>query len=83
MRTNRYTLASMAIAALVATAARADVFKMPSGDASLQFVTVGDPGNAPDTQWTGPPYNRPAAVGGLHVQDRRVRRDHRQYPAPS
>jgi formylglycine-generating enzyme required for sulfatase activity len=29
--------------------ARADVFNMPSGQTSLQFVTVGDPGNAADT----------------------------------
>jgi len=29
--------------------ARADVFNMPSGETSLQFVTVGDPGNAADT----------------------------------
>ena len=31
---------------LVVSAARADVFNMPSGEASLQFVTVGNPGNA-------------------------------------
>ncbi|MGO9110726.1 MAG: formylglycine-generating enzyme family protein [Thermoguttaceae bacterium] len=37
-------------AALVASAvtASADVFNMPSGETSLQFVTVGDPGNLPD-----------------------------------
>ena len=29
--------------------AHADVFNMPNGETSLQFVTVGDPGNAPDT----------------------------------
>ena len=34
---------------LVASAAEADVFNMPTGQTSLQFVTVGDPGNAPDT----------------------------------
>ena len=28
--------------------AQADVFNMPTGDTSLQFVTVGDPGNAAD-----------------------------------
>jgi len=37
-------------AALVAAAvsAHADVFNMPSGDTSLSFVTVGNPGNAAD-----------------------------------
>ena len=37
------TAAVMAAAALSATA---DVFSMPSGQTNLQFVTVGDPGNA-------------------------------------
>jgi len=32
-----------------AVSAQADVFNMPSGQTSLQFVTVGNPGNAPDT----------------------------------
>ena len=38
-------------AALLASAvsAQADVFNMPSGETGLQFVTVGNPGNAPDT----------------------------------
>jgi formylglycine-generating enzyme len=37
---------------VVSTAvAHADVFSMPSGQASLEFVTVGDPGNAPDTRY--------------------------------
>jgi formylglycine-generating enzyme required for sulfatase activity len=36
-------------AALAAPAAWANVFSMPAGVASLQFVTVGDPGNAADT----------------------------------
>jgi formylglycine-generating enzyme required for sulfatase activity len=35
--------------ALAANCACANVFNMPSGQTSLQFVTVGDPGNAPDT----------------------------------
>jgi formylglycine-generating enzyme required for sulfatase activity len=34
---------------LAARAAQADVFTMPSGETSLQFVTVGDPGNVADT----------------------------------
>jgi len=38
-------------AALVACAStvQADVFNMPNGQTSLQFVTVGNPGNAADT----------------------------------
>jgi formylglycine-generating enzyme len=38
---------------LSATVARADVFNMPSGQTSLQFVTVGDQGNAADTTGYG------------------------------
>ena len=43
-------LASAAAVFLVLTAgvARADVFNMPTGQTSLQFVPVGDPGNAAD-----------------------------------
>jgi len=38
--------------------AGADVFNLPSGETSLQFVTVGDPGNAPDTTGFGAvPYS--------------------------
>ena len=33
-----------------AVTVQADVFNMPNRQTSLQFVTVGDPGNAPDTQ---------------------------------
>ncbi len=41
----------LAAALLVfAVTVQADVFNMPSGQTSLQFVTVGNPGNAPDTQ---------------------------------
>jgi formylglycine-generating enzyme required for sulfatase activity len=45
----RARLLVAAVVVLVAGAARADVYNMPSGQTSLQFVTVGDPGNAPDT----------------------------------
>jgi len=38
-----------AIALLPASLARADVFHMPTGQTSLQFVTVGDPGNLADS----------------------------------
>jgi hypothetical protein len=34
---------------LVAGVGRANVFTMPTGQTSLQFVTVGDSDNAPDT----------------------------------
>jgi formylglycine-generating enzyme required for sulfatase activity len=37
----------------VAVVAQADVFNMPTGQASLQFVTVGDPGNVADTTGYG------------------------------
>ncbi|HEY4235229.1 MAG TPA: SUMF1/EgtB/PvdO family nonheme iron enzyme [Lacipirellulaceae bacterium] len=47
---------------LIAQTARADVFHMAPGLTSLQFVTVGNPGNAPDTR-----YNN-IAVGSVdHV----------------
>ena len=39
--------------ALVTQAARANVFGMAPGLTSLQFVTVGNPGNAPDTRYHG------------------------------
>ena len=42
-------LAAMAVALLAASVASAQVFNMPSGQTSLQFVTVGDPGNLADT----------------------------------
>ncbi len=42
-----------AIALLPASIARADVFNMPAGQTSLQFVTVGDPGNVADTKGNG------------------------------
>ena len=39
----------VSVLALAASAVQADVFNMPTGETSLQFVTVGDPGNAPDS----------------------------------
>jgi formylglycine-generating enzyme required for sulfatase activity len=39
----------IAIALLPSSLARADVFTMPAGQTSLQFVTVGDAGNLADT----------------------------------
>ena len=38
---------------LAASVAQADVFNMPSGQTSLSFVAVGDPGNAADTTGYG------------------------------
>ena len=43
---NRLFLLAMAV--LAAAMARADVFNLPTGQTSLQFVTVGNPGNAAD-----------------------------------
>jgi formylglycine-generating enzyme required for sulfatase activity len=37
----------------MAVGARGDVFNLPSGQTSLSLVTVGDPGNAPDTTGFG------------------------------
>ena len=36
-----------------AIAVQADVFNMPAGQTSLQFVTVGNPGNVADTSGYG------------------------------
>lgn len=46
------SIASVAVLALAFPAA-ADVFNMAGGTISLQFVTVGNPGNAPDTRYNG------------------------------
>jgi formylglycine-generating enzyme required for sulfatase activity len=56
---HRSLLRSLSVAAVAAitTAGHADVFQMPAGDTSLQFVTVGDPGNQPD----------PASIGYSNV----------------
>ena len=39
----------LAMTASISQAQVSNVFNMPSGEASLQFVTVGNPGNAADT----------------------------------
>jgi autotransporter-associated beta strand protein/uncharacterized repeat protein (TIGR03803 family) len=41
------------VALLPSSIASADVFNMPSGETSLQFVTVGDPGNVADSTGYG------------------------------
>jgi hypothetical protein len=48
----RAVVKGLLAAALLVSAvavARADVFNMPGGQTSLQFVTVGRPGNAADS----------------------------------
>jgi sulfatase modifying factor 1 len=42
----------------MAAGGRADVFNMPPGLTSLEFVTVGDPGNTADTRFVTPGYGR-------------------------
>jgi sulfatase modifying factor 1 len=53
---------SVFLAVLLFLAARVvwavDVFNMPPGLTSLEFVTVGDPGNAADTRFTTPGYGK-------------------------
>ena len=44
-----FTTGCLVLLAALAAHASGDVFNMPSGQTSLQFVTVGDPGNARDT----------------------------------
>jgi formylglycine-generating enzyme len=46
-------LCALAAAAVSAPIASADVFNMPAGQTSLQFVTIGNPGNAPDSTGYG------------------------------
>ena len=41
-------LAGVMVLGVAATRAQADVFNMTGGQTSLQFVTVGNPGNAAD-----------------------------------
>ena len=49
--------ATIVLMAIGADPLDADVFHMPAVETSLQFVTVGDPGNAPDTTgWGAVPY---------------------------
>ncbi|MGA2231252.1 MAG: hypothetical protein ABSH22_10170, partial [Tepidisphaeraceae bacterium] len=53
MRISPGFVAAVVWALAMAVAARADVFNLPAGETSLQFVTVGDPGNAPDSNGLG------------------------------
>ena len=61
-------LAAIALMALAATAARANVFSMPNGEASVQFVPVGDPGNAADPA-TGSLYGAVGYAFGMGKND--------------
>jgi formylglycine-generating enzyme len=45
MKSQTLTFAVVVVATAVTCPARGDVFNMPTGQTSLQFVTVGDPGN--------------------------------------
>ena len=75
--------AAVVVAMLIAGSAQADVFNMGgtrnpttgtwTGLASLEFVTVGNPGNAADTG-NARRHDR-LRLGGLHVPDGQVRRD--------
>jgi formylglycine-generating enzyme len=57
MRMATSTLTALAVVTgAVSTTARADVFNMPAGYTSLEFVSVGDAGNAADTRFTTPGY---------------------------
>ena len=53
LRLGKRSLVVIVALAAVSSAVEADVFNMPAGQTSLQFVTVGDPGNAPDTNGLG------------------------------
>ena len=52
-RRGRRCLAAVTACAFAAVAARANVMNLPAGETSLQFVTVGNPGNAPDSTGYG------------------------------
>ena len=52
----RAICAAVVTVAMFTGIASADVFNMPSGLTSLQFVTVGNPGNAPDTRYASPGF---------------------------
>jgi formylglycine-generating enzyme len=51
-------LPAMLLAMAVQSAGGADVFDMPEGLTSLEFVTVGNPGNAADTRFVTPGYGK-------------------------
>jgi formylglycine-generating enzyme len=46
-----FVIAIIAMIALLPAIAQADVFNMPAGQTSLQFVTVGNPGNVADSAY--------------------------------
>jgi formylglycine-generating enzyme required for sulfatase activity len=69
MRTAITALAGVVVFLGGLAGALADVFNMPSGQTSLQFVTVGNPGNAPDYRF-GPSFgavDQPYQIGKYEV----------------
>jgi formylglycine-generating enzyme required for sulfatase activity len=65
-RTRIMVLGAVIFAAQIVRTAAADVFHMPAGQISLQFVTVGDPGNAPDTRESNISGQDPGAVAYVY-----------------
>jgi formylglycine-generating enzyme required for sulfatase activity len=55
----------VAVVLAVGSAQAVDVFNMPAGQTSLQFVTVGNPGNAPDTRYTDQQHNK-LSIGAVN-----------------
>jgi formylglycine-generating enzyme len=50
MRSQRVGLLAVVVLLSAAASSSADVFHMPTGVTSLEFVTIGNPGNLPDTR---------------------------------
>jgi formylglycine-generating enzyme len=71
MRMAVRTLVALAVVTgAVSTTARADVFNMPPGYTSLQFVSVGDAGNPADTRFATPGYGSvayPYRIGTFEI----------------
>ena len=65
-------LAGVMVLAVVASLAQADVFNMTGGQTSLQFVTVGNPGNAADTAVMTLDGTTGYGSVGLHLPDGQV-----------
>ncbi len=66
MRTRILVLGTVVFAAQIVRSGAADVFHMPAGQTSLQLVTVGDPGNAPDTRESNISGQDPGAVAYVY-----------------
>ena len=59
-------LGTVIFAAQIVRSGAADVFRMPAGQISLEFVVVGDPGNAPDTRESNISGEQPGAVAYVY-----------------